>query len=229
MSRLQTLLLPNGDYAFIIDGYTEPTVEGCTPDYVRQAEYANWTGFATAAGARGIFITDGEVEIVNPFPFDDDDAPEETEPTRYRVHSVDVENAPEAIQRIIGRLTGDGPFAHLHGEDAAEPDAGDDPRTHGIDPETCGCFNAPSEREQRIGKILGADLAPVAQATVTPLDVDGEPSGESVTVPMSSISVYSDAAVRAAVRRCGAMNGAGQNCSLAHGHDYLHNFAVTGV
>jgi len=115
MARLHTLYLPGDDgrFAFIVDQHPgDPlTLNHCMQQ---------WKLFAHNCGAADVLVTDDTIEVLHPFNAleDTDGEPEPEKP--WEVRAVSLDDAPEAIQRLIGAKFGQGPFADLY--EANHPD-----------------------------------------------------------------------------------------------------------
>ena len=254
MGRLHTLYLPgDGDrFAFILD-QASPAASAAS----------HWHTFATECGAKDILITPETIEILDPFASTLDQEPEPEQP--WEIRHIDLGEAPEAIQRIIGATFGTGPFAHLKEPcrdgcccSDPEPPTDDEPATEisarvaegirergglgvvaeptpapGMDAVTLPDEFMPelSERERRVESILRAGMM-----TVTPLNADGEPTGEPITGLVSGVTLGVDSSLPPIsspgiaedppLPRCGAVNSAGMGCRLRRGHDFLHDFMI---
>lgn len=228
MARLQTLYLPDdGGYAFILDQVSQP--DGLPEGYTRgEIEawgvlvYERWQAFADACGAKAVMATPETITVVDPFDETHDDEPTGETSTRYHVHPVDIEDAPEFVQRIVGHLTGEGPFAHLHGEDTPEPERS----KGGCAAEKCcggGCeADVDAALEQAEQRLLTAIFPG------EPVPTEREQPPLPLDLPPVARPTLSDAFDNYAPdpRRCGAANGAGQGCRLPHGHAFLHEFGA---
>lgn len=276
MARLQTVLLPNGGFTYILDQYTPPVVEGIDPARVQVIEYECWKQFASTAGARGILFTAGTVEVLNPFENDFDDDEDDDDHDFADVAPIRLRTPSEAERRLLAAIFGecdcatDAKHPPTDDESATDnPQSGEDgtPAETGAVRQPCGCMpsadlaraafdaadhptpddiaarvtarlNEPdgllgklTEREQRIGKILGARQPMI---TVTPIDGEGNPTGASFTGPVSAVIIdgervplSGDQAPAAPSLMCPAENSQGLGCSLERKHEGLHDFAIT--
>lgn len=110
MARLHILHLPGEGYkfAFIVDQHhgAPHTLDSC----IRQ-----WRNFAQACGAVDVLVTDDTVKVIDPFISPDLETPDAPEPEKpWEMREVSIDEAPEAIQRLIGAAWGVGPFWELH-------------------------------------------------------------------------------------------------------------------
>jgi hypothetical protein len=108
MARLHTLYLPGeGDrFAFIVDQHPGDPL---TLDHCMQ----QWKLFAHNCGAADVLVTDDTIEVIDQFNALADTAGEPEPEKPWEVRAVSLDEAPEAIQRLIGAAFGAGPFADL--------------------------------------------------------------------------------------------------------------------
>lgn len=160
MARLQTLLLPNGGFGFVLDEF--------------HGDAMKWAHFAERCGARDILITVDTIRILEPFAESptEPDADPEPEPGGRFVVPISLRTPSEAERRLLAAIFGECDCA----TDAKHPPTDDEPAT---DNPPSGDDGAPAESSS--GTVSMPCCMPSAEAARFAFDPADYPTAEEIS------------------------------------------------